>query len=292
MNGYYRAIGFENFKRRKNIEDMIDDIMLNYTSKSELSLYDDFTLVEYKKDYGPGIGIAVRVELTPEGDYNYVHSYPYFRGNGITTKESVALEEKPDTNSFAGICDDMKLDISLIFYIINSIDFINKNLSIEKSQEPYTTTISGLSISGSILLPVNKNAKQIQAGIVTRKKRNSLLAEAKKGNEAAMESLTIEDMDIFSTVSRKARYQDIFTIVDTYFMPFGIESDQYSVMGEIINLEEIKNEQTESELVVMTLNCNDLIFDFCINKKDLVGEPAVGRRFKGVLWLQGQINID
>ena len=35
---------------------------------------------------------------------------------------------------------------------------------------------------------------------------------------------------------------------------------------------------------------NDLNFQVCINKKDLMGEPAVGRRFKGSIWLQGYIN--
>ena len=41
----------------------------------------------------------------------------------------------------------------------------------------------------------------------------------------------------------------------------------------------------------MTLNCNDLIFEMCINQEDLYGEPAVGRRFKGMIWMQGYINF-
>ena len=41
----------------------------------------------------------------------------------------------------------------------------------------------------------------------------------------------------------------------------------------------------------MTLNCNDMIFDMCINQDDLYGEPAVGRRFKGIIWMQGYINF-
>ena len=41
----------------------------------------------------------------------------------------------------------------------------------------------------------------------------------------------------------------------------------------------------------MTINCNDFIFDVCINKNDLVGEPALKRRFKGVVWMQGHINF-
>ena len=41
----------------------------------------------------------------------------------------------------------------------------------------------------------------------------------------------------------------------------------------------------------MTINSNELCFDLCINKKDLLGEPKVGRRFKGIVWLQGRIQF-
>lgn len=86
--------------------------------------------------------------------------------------------------------------------------------------------------------------------------------------------------------------EDILSIVDTYFMPYGIESDQYAILGEILTTSLIKNSRTEEDIYVLTINCNDLIFDLCINKKDLMGEPAPGRRFKGNIWMQGHINFE
>jgi len=56
-------------------------------------------------------------------------------------------------------------------------------------------------------------------------------------------------------------------------------------------VEEIENTLTGETVVKMLLLCNELSFDICINKKDLYGEPQVGRRFKGVIWLQGYINF-
>ena len=73
-------------------------------------------------------------------------------------------------------------------------------------------------------------------------------------------------------------------------MPFGIESDQYTVIGEILDCFKSKNNVTDEMIWIMTLNCNNIIFDICINEKDLLGEPSVGRRFKGRIWLQGRIN--
>ncbi len=74
-------------------------------------------------------------------------------------------------------------------------------------------------------------------------------------------------------------------------MPYGVECDQYSILGEIIECEKIQNALTGEHLYVMTINCNELIFDVCINEADLLGEPAEGRRFKGIVWMQGYINF-
>ena len=53
----------------------------------------------------------------------------------------------------------------------------------------------------------------------------------------------------------------------------------------------LKNKITEEEVYLMNINCNDMTFDLCVNKEDVYGEPCVGRRFKGTIWMQGYINF-
>ena len=72
-------------------------------------------------------------------------------------------------------------------------------------------------------------------------------------------------------------------------MPYGIESDQYAIIGEIMDYHYVQNKKTEEEICILTLNCNDMILDVCVNKENMLGEPAIGRRYKGVIWLQGGI---
>ena len=72
-------------------------------------------------------------------------------------------------------------------------------------------------------------------------------------------------------------------------MPYGIESDQYSILGEIIEVEEVCNSITNERLYSMEVECNDLHFRVLINQEDLLGEPVVGRRFKGSIWMQGTV---
>lgn len=118
-----------------------------------------------------------------------------------------------------------------------------------------------------------------------------MIYEARRGNEEAMENLTMDDMDTYAMISRRIANEDIFSIVDTYFMPYGMECDRYNVMGEILEWNETTNKLTGEKLYQMTINCNDLIFDICMNQEDLMGIPEVGRRFKGIIWLQGSLNF-
>ena len=83
----------------------------------------------------------------------------------------------------------------------------------------------------------------------------------------------------------------VFSLVDTYFMPYGVECDHYSVLGEIVEMEMTTNQITGEKIYILKICSNELTFDVSINIIDIYGEPQIGRRFKGVIWLQGNINF-
>ena len=147
-----------------------------------------------------------------------------------------------------------------------------------------------LSTEGMILLPI-KQSEKVASAARTNNDRDHLMAAAREGDEDAIEHLTLEDMDTYSMISRRIGKEDILSIVTTYFMPYGIESDKYSILGNIMAYRRYYNHISMEEVVVLTVESNDLTFDVCINRKDLLGEPEVGRRFKGTVWMQGSVEI-
>ena len=110
-------------------------------------------------------------------------------------------------------------------------------------------------------------------------------------NGVTFSGLALEDMDIYSKVSRRLATEDVYSIVDSYFMPYGVECDLYSIMGEILAIRERENTLTGERLYQMKLDVNELEFDVCVPKKEVLGEPEIGRRFKGEIWLQGYVNF-
>ena len=141
------------------------------------------------------------------------------------------------------------------------------------------------------MLPIKKDEEQVQRVKQASATRSSLMAAARKGDEDAIETLTLEDMDTYSTISRRIHKEDIFSLVDTYFMPYGVECDHYSVLGEITEIRMTTNQMTGEKIYILTICSNELTFDVSINIIDLYGEPQIGRRFKGIIWLQGKINF-
>lgn len=292
MHKYLRAIGFSAIKTKKQLRELITYSIQkasekNYTTGTE----DDSMFAEFSMAYGEGIGITIRGEFDDTNNFTYEYYFPYLRGQGVTTHEDVSIERHAAQESYAGVCDDIKVGVTLIFYMQNVIPYVRaKNLKL-LPMHGTTLTLSGLSVSGTIMMPIIKTEKEKASVKKATADRSSLLAAARRGDEEAIESLTLEDMDIYTAISRKIHTQDVYSIVDTYFMPYGVECDLYSVLGEIMECQTVKNEITSEQVCILTLNCNELIFDVCINSCDLLGEPAVGRRFKGVIWLQGYLNF-
>ncbi len=290
MHKYLRAVGFSSLKDKKELQKIIIDIIINAKERAYTSNGKDVILAEFRKDFADGIGIAVCGEFDAEDKFSYEYYYPYLRGSGITSEEDVSVERHASTESYAGVCDDIKVGVSLIFYLQNMIPYVKAQSSNNLPIRGTTLTLSGLSLKGKIMMPIIKDEKDKLIIQKVSNNRNTLIAAARKGDEDAIESLTLDDMDTYSSISRKIQKEDVFTLVDTYFMPYGVECDQYSVLGEIEECNKVANRITGEEIYRMTISCNDLLFDICINAEDVYGEPMVGRRFKGTIWMQGHIN--
>ena len=276
MHKYMRAIGFSEYTDRKKLKELLTDVIMNSDHRAYTMNQEGILLGEFSKNHtatrgaieSGTFGVAVCGEFDDNDKFIYEYYFPYLTGSG-----------------------DIKVGISLIFYLRNRIPYIKAQSTGKLPIRGTTLTLSGLSLTGSILLPIKKDEEQVLRVKKDSANRNKLLAAARQGDEDAIETLTLEDMDMYTTISRRIQKDDIFSLVDTYFMPYGVECDQYSVLGEITELRLATNDVTGEKVYILTILCNELSFDVCINEKDIYGEPQVGRRFKGVIWLQGYINF-
>ena len=74
-------------------------------------------------------------------------------------------------------------------------------------------------------------------------------------------------------------------------MTFKKQLDELEFEGEILDIDTVENKMTKEEIYVFTVDVNELRFDICMPVKSVFGEPAIGRRIKADIWLQGKINF-
>lgn len=290
MHSYLRAIGFSNIEKEADAEALLKDVFQNYENRNVVK-GEKRVFVEMEKEYAPEMGVILCGDIDENG-FHRQYYFPYYKGTGVTTTESPIIEKRVNGDSYAGVCDDGRVGVSLIFYLQNAAAYQKEQFLNQLFVRKTLTTFSGLSTDGMILFPVKKQQEQLETQEKIQANRNRLLNAAKNGDQDAIESLTIEDMDLYSMVSRRVYQEDIYSIVDTFFMPYGIECDQYQIMGNIKSYTKVRNNATKEYIYQMNIECNDLVFDICINERDLMGDPEVGRRFKGSIWLQGKVGFE
>lgn len=291
MHSYLKSVGFSAIDSKKKLDEILNMVLYDYDEKTIVEGENGRLYAELSKSFGYDSGITIFGEYDDDNDFQMEYYYPYFRGTDISTKEDVIIEKHAGKESYAGACDDLRVGITLIFYLQNTGEFLKEREKGFLAEQSTSVTLSGLAREGKILLPIKKDFHQVEKDRKTAIHRNHLIAAARNGDEEAMESLTMEDIDKYAMISRRIQREDILSIVESYFMPYGIECDQYSVMGDILDYMECTNMVTKEKMYQISLNCNDIHFDVCVNQKDLLGEPEIGRRFKGIIWLQGRLNF-
>jgi hypothetical protein len=134
-------------------------------------------------------------------------------GGPISSDVECSIQRHVDNEIYSGLLDDNRVGISLIFRLDNAAEYLERR---QKLQSTGTRGIqlTAFSSNGKILLPMKKSANQLQLSEGCQQEQGfSLIEAAKKGDESAMESLTNEDISLYSTISRRMLKEDIYSIM-------------------------------------------------------------------------------
>ena len=119
MHRFLRAVGFSSIKTRHELDKLVGIIMdqPNLTKKASLGSENIYT--EITKEFAPHTGITLRGEYDKLGFFYLEHYFPYCESMLITSHEDITVNKRVDTSAFTGMCDDLRIGISMIFYLQN-----------------------------------------------------------------------------------------------------------------------------------------------------------------------------
>ena len=83
---------------------------------------------EMRVEVAPGIGISIIGELNEEGKFEREFYIPYLDNMIESTTAECSIQRHTERETFAGMADEMKIGISLIFYVQNLLEYREKQL--------------------------------------------------------------------------------------------------------------------------------------------------------------------
>lgn len=291
MHSYLKAIGFKQISTIKQEEILINSIIDKPQSKKLVANPNDRELLycELTTEFMPGIGIKVVGQYDENEEFHMEHYFPYVNGRCVSVNEECYIGKKMDSNTYSGMCEDDRIGVSLIFHLNNAVDFLSGNDEgiVEKSRD---VRMSALCSGGTVLLPTIYSGRAAQDSEETLA-RVRMVADAKNGNAEAIQKLTLDEMTTYSEIGRRIADEDVLSIVETSFIPYGMEAEVYKLLGIILEVKRYINPILQETVYRLKVKCNGVIFDIVVNEDDLAGEPAAGRRFRGIVWLQGIVEF-
>lgn len=289
MEQYLSAVGFKEMVQKEEIDNIIQDVLNAPTEKYISNFGEDKIKVEYCKRFGNELGIIIRGELDANEEVKINSIIPYKKGNNLMEIREVDVMDYEDKDDFYVSFEDRKTGTPITFCLQNVIDY----LDIDKEEDAYIDYVSlvAMSVEGTVILPINKEDIDIMVEEEEEKWRASLLELAREGDEEAIQLLEIDADQNEEIFQMRFQNEDLLSILEGYFIPYGLEDEQYSLMGTIEAYSLEINSYTQEEVYILDLLCLNFRLEVCINKKDLIGVPSKGMRFKGICKVYGQVEF-
>lgn len=291
MHAYLPAIGFGQITKKSQLQQLLSSVQSFPDQVRTIRLDEESSLVVYTKEVAPDVGLMICGEEDTQGSFQMEYYAPYVNSKIYSSEAECSIEKESSREAYDGVCDDCRLGLNLIFSVNNFMEY--RKYRVLQGFYPTVTGVclSALCTQGKILLPILKRPEAVRLAKKKEQGRQKLIEAAREGSQEAIDSLTIDDMNLSNKVGRLLNSCDIYTMVESSIMPCGMESDRYTIIGEIISVLPLMNEISKEPLCQMDVMCNDICISVLINRSGLMGEPMVGRRFKGDIWLQGTITF-
>ncbi len=289
MHKFLRTIGFSKIQTDMQLEPLIERAVNEKNKTLVINGTEGSVIEQYQLPVAPSMGIAVVGERTKDGVFHRNYYFPYMRSYDGTLTEAGSVERHLEKETYAGVLEDFRSGITLIFYLTNSVQ-LRELVKMQMHVRARQAFLTGLACEGKILLPIEKK-EDVETRKSRSNERRSLVEAARQGDQEAINTLTETDINMYNEAQHRLLTEDLYSIVETSFMPTGVECDIYSILGEIVSLRVKENVYTHENVVDMKVSCNDCIFHVAINESDLEGVPQVGRRFKGKIWMQGNLEF-
>ena len=136
MHKFLRAAGFSMYTKKKDIEKLLDLLERQPSVTKCVQVDEESNVCEMRTEVAPGLGISIVGELNEEGNFEREYYFPYLESNVVGSTEECSVQRHTEKETYAGMVDENRVGITLIFYIQNFLDFSAGILIVSAVDQP------------------------------------------------------------------------------------------------------------------------------------------------------------
>jgi len=291
MHEYLPAVGLKSLHSKADLKKLTEWVIEKPDRLNIVSDGEEGNLAMAEREVAPNAGVAVVGEIDEKGDLIPEYYFPYLNSATISSEAHITYERLSTKEGFIGMCEDFRLGMALIFFVRNVTE-VMKYEQVKPLGAGYKKVmLSALATKGTIILPLYQSEKVLKQAKEERERRRQMMENFPMHDDPNFnfEEMAQRDMQRYDRLMRRLDSTDVFTVVDTFFMPHGMESDRYYLLGKILACQTLTNDFTGELFYRMIVDVNDMTLSLCINRDDLLGVPEVGCRIKCFAWLMGEM---
>ncbi len=271
---------------RNFIDDFIKEIIVEREDLKEWSGSYYNKIIDIKRKYTDSISLLVRSVVREENALDVRLFMPVSTKGAFIKSENVEVSFHSDNLAALALTESQGGGIPLAFLVINAEDYEDAIITRSKVHGIY---LSAFSSEGMIVLPIEEdvffddeqeeNAESVSSHFM----ESAGMIEKSMTEEEFYEEMTF--------IQKLFKTEDVLSVLEVYLFPVENVESMYSLLGIIESVDKESIRDSEGFIYRLRIKTMGISLDLLINEKDLLGEPEVGRRFKGNVWLQGRIDF-
>ena len=109
MHKFLRAVGFSEYKRKSQIERLLDQAERSVMETRIVQMEDGVTRAQIYTEAGRQIGLSVCGEYNEADQLEREYYFPFLRSVCISTTAPCQIQRHAEKESYAGICEEYKV---------------------------------------------------------------------------------------------------------------------------------------------------------------------------------------
>ena len=155
MHKFMRTVGFSMYQKKQDMAKLLKRLAKEAEMTGRLAEQEGSRFCELRTEVAPGMGVAMIGEMSPKGTFSREYYFPYVKNPDVSSEAECSIQRHTERETYAGLLDEYRVGISLIFYMENSMEYRMRR-SARQPVQPKGAALTGLAVQGKVLLPVNK----------------------------------------------------------------------------------------------------------------------------------------